>query len=96
MWHDEVLHFIPGRQIGHPCTHLFRGFRVAERGRRDPAPEGEADGAEAQPRGRCRRHLDAPLTAGRDRLSSWTVGRMHGMDGVQNCALLPVGYACQV
>ena len=26
---------------------------------------------------------DAPVSAGRDRLSSWTVGRMQGMDGVQ-------------
>ena len=23
MWHDEVPHFPPGRQIGYPCTHLF-------------------------------------------------------------------------
>src|SRR5215471_6335845 len=43
-----------------------------------------------QDSGRCRRHLDALVTAGWDRLSSWTVGIMQRMDGVQNCALLPV------
>ena len=35
---------------------------AAERGGRDPAPEGEADGADAQPRGRRRRHLNAPVS----------------------------------
>jgi len=32
MWHDEVPHFPPGRQIGSSCTRLFRGFRVLEFG----------------------------------------------------------------
>jgi hypothetical protein len=36
---------------------------AAERGGRDPAPEGEADGADAQPRRGCHRHLDAPVIA---------------------------------
>ena len=34
----------------------------AERGGRDPAPEGEAHGADVSPRGRRRRHLDAPVS----------------------------------
>ena len=36
---------------------------AAERVGRDPAPEGEAYGADAQPRGRRCRHLDAPVSA---------------------------------
>jgi hypothetical protein len=32
MRHDEVPHLPPGRQIGHPCTHLFQGFWVLEFG----------------------------------------------------------------
>ena len=35
-------------------------------------------------------------TVGEGITADWTVGIMQGMDGVHNCAQLPVGYVCQV
>ena len=53
--------------MARPATALRRhGERrrslAAERVGRDHAPEGEARGADAQPRGRRRRHLNAPVS----------------------------------